>query len=424
MAVFLEKPSKFSSPYDLWSKVPVKLMAYIVELRDVYRINAKGIIKSLKSDLVVRLELGSSRAKTEEIHAGMTQVNQFLFLDITESSVDLGAELIVRVKSGKHDVCEANLGRWNKYTFDTIAEVELDLKFPLKDKTKSSPSDLLSRVLGKLRMRLTITKGSGVLEPTPIWNGIGTVPASTSFLECEYFDNNKSLRKSVKTGDLVVYQETGFLGLTMSLVTNSPYSRVGMILRLPDKYTGRERPYVVELTSNPSKFLDVVTEEPSNGMVLFRLWERIRSLQGGSVWLLPLLEPLATDPQANMIEFAQKALATPTNLPDSLTATLPADFLTFIQDLGIKEPATYCELLSASVCAGLLRMGGKRTVDPPTLITVASPKESSSQAPPATCPFLTPLALVSHSDLFGPLIPVRLMEPLPQAGSQANSPQQ
>lgn len=320
----------------------------------------------------------------------------------------MGATLMARVKSGKHDVCEAVIGRWNQFAFDRVVEIEADLKFPEKEKTKSSPTDLSSRVLGKLVLRLALTKGAGVADPSPLWSGPGTLPASTTFTECTYFHKSKELRKSVKTGDLVVYQETGFLGLGMSLATNSPYSRVGMILRLPDKYTGRERPYVIELTSNPTRFLDVVTEEPSSGVVLFRLWERVCSLQGGSIWLLPLLEPLATDPKANMLDFAQRALATPSASHDSLMAPLSHDLLFLLQDIGIKDPQIYCELLSATMCAALLRMGGKRTTELPPLVTVATPKESGTAASGNV--FTTPSALIGQKDIFGPLIPLRLMD--------------
>jgi hypothetical protein len=335
----------------------------------------------------------------------------------------LGGTIELRVKSGKHDVCEASLGRWNKFAFDTVNEVELDLKFPAKEKTKSSPSDILSRVLGKITVRIAITKGHGSVETPPIWNSISTVPVASGFTECVFADNNKDLRKSVKTGDLIVFQETGLLGLGMSLCTNSPYSRVGMVLRLPDKYTGRERPYIIELTSNPQKFINIATEEPSSGIVLFRLWERIRTVQGGSVWLLPLLEPIAADPLANLIEFAQKALAHPSSPPDNLLAGPSADLLALLQELGIKDNSTYCELLSASMCAGLLRMGGKRTTEPPVLNTVASPKDPSGQASYTPVPFVTPSTLILQKDLFGSLIPIRFMEPN-ASGQPAGAQQQ
>lgn len=402
------------------------------------------VYAALKSDLVLKVELGSSRAKTEEIRPGSGAVNQFLLLcvlplssifclfllfvkpsflplfltkfvlvtcrDATESIVDLGAEIELTVKSGKHEVCEASLGRWAKLPLDTVSEFEVDLKFPAKERTKNSPADISSRVLGKAVLRVVLTKGNGVFEPGSVWNVQPTVPPSSGFSECVFFDNDKMLRKRVKTGDLVVFQESGFPGLAMSLASNSAYSRVAMILRLPDKYTGRERPYLIEVTSNPQKFIDSITEEPSSGIVLFKLWERVRSVQGGSVWLLPLLESLATDPLANLIDFAQRALATPGSPPEHLFIGPSADFLALLQEIGIKDSAAYCELMSASMCAGLLKMGGKRVPEPPILQTCASPKDPSGQATYTPSPFITPAHLVAQKDIFGPLVPIRAME--------------
>jgi len=345
---------------------------------------------------------------------------------VTESIVDLGAEVEFTVKSGKHEVCEASIGRWAKLPLDIVSEFEMDLKFPVKERTKNSPADISTRVLGKAVVRVVLTKGTGTFDHGSIWNVQPTVPPSTGFSECAFFDTDKALRKRVKTGDLVVFQESGFPGLAMSLATNSAYSRVAMILRLPDKYTGRERPYLIEVTSNPQKFIDTITEEPSGGIVLFKLWERMRSVQGGSIWLLPLLEPLAADPLANLIDFAQKALASPGSPPESLLIGPSADFLALLQEIGIKDSAAYCELLSASMCSGLLKMGGKRVAEPPILHTCATPKDPSGQASYTPSPFITPAHLVAQKDIFGLLVPIRVMEAKlpPPATSAAPVPPQ
>src|SRR5262245_868457 len=40
-----------------------------------------------------------------------------------------------------------------------------------------------------------------------------------------------------KTGDLIVYSGTGILGAVSQLMTNSPYSHVGLVVQLPNKWT-------------------------------------------------------------------------------------------------------------------------------------------------------------------------------------------
>ena len=45
------------------------------------------LLVALKNDLVLKVELGSSRAKTEEIRPGASLVNQFLFLYVLRCAV-------------------------------------------------------------------------------------------------------------------------------------------------------------------------------------------------------------------------------------------------------------------------------------------------------------------------------------------------
>jgi hypothetical protein len=327
------------------------------------------------------------------------------------TNVDPNASVEVTVKSGKHEVCEATLFKWNTLPCDMVVEHEVDLKFPAKERTKNSPADISTRVLGSIKLRVILTKGSGSQDPCPMWTSLSTTaPTGTAFTECQFFDTEKSLRKSVKTGDLIVFQDSGLPGHLMNLATNSSYSRVGMVLRIPDKYTGRVRPFVVELTSNLQEFIDVSSELPRAGIVLFRLWERLHSVQGGSIWLLPLLEPIANDPLGNLIDFAQKTISQGSSTPESLTSVPSADILAFLQDLGIKDSLNYREVNSAAVCASLLRMGGKRPTEPQIVHSRATPKDPSGRDAYAPSPFMTPAALVGQTDLFGPLIPLRLMK--------------
>ena len=317
----------------------------------------------------------------------------------------------LKVKAGKDAVCETQFTKWSALPSDTPIEEVLDLKFPVKERTKSSPNDIGSRILGRVIVRFILTKSNGGSEVPPLWNSASTVPTGSGFTECQHYDNNKAIRKSVKTGDLIVFQEAGLLGHAVSLRTNTPFARVGIVLKLPDRYTDKVRPFVLELTSNPQKFINVITEEPSVGVVLFRLWERVHSFQGGCVWLLPLLEPCASDPLHNLVESSKLILSTPSTLPEKLVSTPAADLMALLHEIGIKDPNTFYELFSATLCTALLKMGGKRFTDPLPLQTRVTPKEhttptySFSQAP-----FYTPATLVAQRDIFGALIPLRMMQ--------------
>lgn len=56
----------------------------------------------------------------------------------------------------------------------------------------------------------------------------------------------------------------------MKLCTNSPVSHLGIIFKLPNKYTEKEELYLLEITKNNDSFLDAFREVPHSGVCLFR----------------------------------------------------------------------------------------------------------------------------------------------------------
>lgn len=346
------------------------------------------------------------------------------------------SQIFVRVKSGKQEVSEVSLGKLSSLTYDLVTTRDVDLAFPAKDRARSTPTDLLTKSLGKVSLRLLVTCGNGLPPQRSFWSSSDTIPQNTGFGECTYHDT-KEMKHRLKTGDLLLFHESGLLGDAMSLATNSPFSRVGMVFRLPDKYTGREKVFLLEITQNPQKAINVVTELPTNGICLFRLWERLHSMQGGNVWLLPLTEPLREDPLHNMIDFAERALASAvsphlrqnsstssssqtslqgvssTSSPQlsssnlssqsplaELTPNPSADFLALLQEIGIKDAGTYKEWASAPFCAHLLKIGGKRLTAPGPLCSVTLPKDPAGGSVFTSPAYFTPASLVAHTDVF------------------------
>ena len=356
---------------------------------------------------------------------------------MTEASTNADSQIFVRVKCGKQEVSEVSLGRLSALTYDLATGTrEVDLAFPAKDRTRSTPTDLLSKSLGKVSLRLLLTCGSGQANNSSIFNASNTIPHNTGYGECTYHDT-KEMKHRLKTGDLLLFHESGLLGDAMTLATNTPFSRVGMVFRLPDKYTGREKVFLLEITQNAQRSINVVTELPTNGICLFRLWERLHSIQGGNIWLLPLTEPLREDPLHNMIDFAERALSSTASghqrqssstssssqpslqgvssasspqlssatlssqaPPAELTPTPSADLLSLLQEIGIKEPGTYKELASAQFCAHLLKIGGKRLTAPGPISSVTLPKDPSGGSVFNSPAFFTPASIAAHTDVF------------------------
>jgi len=111
------------------------------------------------------------------------------------------------------------------------------------------------------------------------------------------------IKNNLKSGDVILYSEVGVLSTITRLLGNSDFSRVGIVLKLPNKYTEKMKLYVLEITRNCDKFIDAYKEVPVEGLNIFRLFERVHQFPGESVYVLPLKEPLNPDPEINMIEW-------------------------------------------------------------------------------------------------------------------------
>jgi hypothetical protein len=57
--------------------------------------------------------------------------------------------------------------------------------------------------------------------------------------------------------DLIAYSGIGALHSMTKLITNSPYSHVGMIFRLPNKWTRRDDLFVLEVARNNEGALQI-----------------------------------------------------------------------------------------------------------------------------------------------------------------------
>jgi hypothetical protein len=57
--------------------------------------------------------------------------------------------------------------------------------------------------------------------------------------------------------DLIAYSGIGALHSMTKLATNSPYSHVGMIFRLPNKWTRRDDLFVLEVARNNEGALQI-----------------------------------------------------------------------------------------------------------------------------------------------------------------------
>ena len=86
---------------------------------------------------------------------------------------------------------------------------------------------------------------------------------------------NEQIRKWLNTGDLVLFQGDSLVSKVIRRVTNSPWSHVGMIMRLP------EYDYLALYESTGvGAFADLVSGKIQKGVQLVPLSDRIRNYEG------------------------------------------------------------------------------------------------------------------------------------------------
>ncbi len=101
---------------------------------------------------------------------------------------------------------------------------------------------------------------------------------------------------------------SALIGTTHSIVkslSGSKYSRVGMVVELPNKYTQKKKLYILEVSRNIENFLDAfdvrfkilllllltivrIKDKPICGVNLFRMHERLHAFYGTDIWWCPL----------------------------------------------------------------------------------------------------------------------------------------
>lgn len=170
------------------------------------------------------------------------------------------------------------------------------------------------------------------------------------------------LKQNMKTGDLILYNGVGSIDSATKLLSGSNYSRAGLILKIPDRYTRRIKLHVLEITRNIGKFVDAYTFLRTPGVKIFKLKERIHFVNCRSIWWVPLKEPLnPTAGEQNMIEWVQGVSSkrlTLENLP-AVPKSLEQLFGEYQVSIH-KNPYATEEIHSAHIIMNALRLGGKR----------------------------------------------------------------
>jgi hypothetical protein len=184
----------------------------------------------------------------------------------------------------------------------------------------------------------------------------------------------RDLLQVMRPGDLLLYAGAGPVSVLSKLTRASQWSHCGLVVGVPNKWTGREELCVLEFGRNREGFLDVLAERPLHcGPSLMRLPERIHGVHGTEVWLCRRHDR-KPDVAAEQ-RLTRWALAVHAEFVDMLVKLKPdreipvpfqaLDFgsssTSYLELFGIsptKSKSSYCELYSPEVCARGLRQLG------------------------------------------------------------------
>jgi hypothetical protein len=384
-----------TSPEEVWDRAAIKLLILICESQELRNVSKKDQhAEPVVGDVGARVYIGRLSHKTNRMVASHTSVwNEFAFFDLSDPELQ-SAPLQVEVFQTKKGTLGAKKSIGECIICATAKELAIephkviDKWYTLqKDVGKKSPSMVTT---GRIRLRLYYaidreTKPSYIRK-------VGE--------DIHYYDQYK---KQMKTGDLILYNETGLLPTMMKLASNSSISRVGMVLILPNKYTEKKKRYILEITRNTDKFQDAIRESAGVGVHIFRMRERLWEFPGTEVWSevtmsttnsiieltyvmseevtcaclricvcsmcrwLPLKEPLQDDPKQNMVEHILQIHSR--RMPLELNINMPdKEFLELLSKFSLYKPPNsgsllgpeFLELSSADFMARALRLGGRR----------------------------------------------------------------
>lgn len=99
-------------------------------------------------------------------------------------------------------------------------------------------------------------------------------------------------QKKFKSGDMILFSGAGPHNLAARIDSGSNYSSAGLLIELPNKWTGQMEWYIFEATDNGDSLVDPFSNSRAPGLRLFKLEERIYNFHGAAIWWVPQSAPI------------------------------------------------------------------------------------------------------------------------------------
>jgi hypothetical protein len=232
--------------------------------------------------------------------------------------------------------------------------------------TQLQPEELIDRVIDlelpsnlKSKHKEQLDSRMGNVHLRMIYSREHEIPIRPAPNQCSIFHYRNHYR-NMQTGDLILYSGVGSTDSLCKLLSGTRYSRVGLVVRIPNKWTGREKLFVYEVTRNLGKELDAFKDTNQPGASLFRLFEHLHAVSSTDIWWVPLKMPLEQATCANMVDWIKETVSRKINVE---FPSVPAEVVEFFDRYELsfaKHPLAHAEICSASAITAALRLGGKR----------------------------------------------------------------
>lgn len=212
-------------------------------------------------------------------------------------------------KMGHHFLGEATLSQLQTLQpFDEVIDKWWDLqpKYVMKEKAKE-------KISGRIRVKMYYS-----MLPE-------TKPSTPHPLESPDIHLLPYFNPLLKTGDLILFDGLGLLSAATKLARNSPFSSIGLVVVLPDKWSNKDETFILEVSRNIDNMRDGFTQQGDTGINLFSLTERLSHYYGSSVWWAPSQKAITPENHKALMEWLSPFMASHKNLKArSLTSVEPA----------------------------------------------------------------------------------------------------
>eukprot|EP00013_Stygamoeba_regulata_P023701 CAMPEP_0177645366 /NCGR_PEP_ID=MMETSP0447-20121125/9209_1 /TAXON_ID=0 /ORGANISM="Stygamoeba regulata, Strain BSH-02190019" /LENGTH=607 /DNA_ID=CAMNT_0019147841 /DNA_START=52 /DNA_END=1875 /DNA_ORIENTATION=+ len=282
----LAKKAARNDTADVWEQAWKKLVVYIREASGLVADLGDGKAAKAK-DLYVKVisQKDSSVAQSRVLKKcanGAGTWNQFFVLDISEENPTISVEVWAKGRFkdtflGRAVLVEKPLG----LTPEEVYEAELNLQ-PTKPKDKVSKDARMQVRFLFSDQHETLADGNPNLR--------------------NRFDYDAHLRE-FKSGDLIAYSGIGLVASLAKLESNSCFSNLGIVVKLPNKYTDRNELYLLEVTRNLDSLFDPFSDSPRNGVCLFRLFERIHQVHAHKVYWIPRVKEMPNEKKERFVDW-------------------------------------------------------------------------------------------------------------------------